>query len=73
MLPTAEAVKLAPSDGESFYPKSELDEETNTLVESAIKLCKERLKKEAMTVLQLEELIAVAAENSPVSNKVCIA
>lgn len=40
-------------------------------MDTAINLCKDRLQKEEMTAFQLEELIAVAAENSPVSNKVC--
>jgi len=70
LLPAAEATKLAPSDGESFYPVQELSEGSSAAIEEAVKLCKERLSKDAMTILQLEELIAVAAENSPVSNKV---
>jgi hypothetical protein len=33
--------------------------------------CGERIQKEEMTQFQIEELISVAAENSPVNNQVC--
>jgi hypothetical protein len=36
-----------------------------------VQICQDVFKKESMTVYQLEELIAVAAENAPVSNEVC--
>lgn len=52
---------------------AELDEPANGLIDAAIKLCKERLPKVDLSMFKIEEMIAVAAENSPVSNPVLLA
>lgn len=57
---------------EDFFP-AELDGAANGLIDAAIKLCKERLPKDDLSVFKIEEMIAVAAENSPVANPVLLA
>ena len=55
-----------------LYP-AELDGPANALIDAAIRLCKERLPKDDLSMFKIEEMIAVAAENSPVANPVLLA
>ncbi len=57
---------------EDFFP-TEVSPAAVQLIGTAVVLCKEKIGKEDMTLFRIEEMIAVAAENSPVANPVLLA